>query len=120
MESTFEHQSTTTYQKQVVASTAFGFVLENMDIMFLSFTLSSIISELHISSAAAGWIGTITNFGMLVGGVIFGILADRIGRIKTFSHTIFIFALATAAMYFANNLTLIYVCRFLAGIGAGG
>ncbi|WPC17819.1 MFS transporter [Pediococcus inopinatus] len=120
MESTFEHQSTTTYQKQVVASTASGFVLENMDIMFLSFTLSSIISELHISSTAAGWIGTITNFGMLVGGVIFGILADRIGRIKTFSHTIFIFALATAAMYFANNLTLIYVCRFLAGIGAGG
>jgi len=108
------------YQKKVVASTASGFGLENMDVMFLSFALSSIIAELHLSGTQAGLISTITNIGMLLGGIFFGILADKIGRIKTFSHTIFIFAFATAAMFFAHSLTAIYLCRFIAGIGAGG
>jgi len=88
--------------------------------MFLSFALSSIIAELHLSGTQAGLISTITNIGMLLGGIFFGILADKIGRIKTFSHTIFIFAFATAAMFFAHSLTAIYICRFIAGIGAGG
>ena len=108
------------YQAKVVASTASGFGLENMDVMFLSFALSSIIAELHLSGTQAGLISTITNIGMLLGGIFFGISADKIGRIKTFSHTIFSFAFATAAMFFAHSLTAIYICRFIAGIGAGG
>ena len=107
-------------QKWVMASTAAGFSLENMDIMFLSFALAPIIAELHIPSAAAGWIGSITNLGMLAGGAIFGLVGDRIGRVKTFTYTIFIFAFATAAMFFAHTLPMIYTMRFLAGIGAGG
>lgn len=107
-------------QKWVMASTAAGFSLENMDIMFLSFALAPIIAELHISSAAAGWIGSITNLGMLAGGAIFGLVGDRIGRVKTFTYTIFIFAFATAAMFFAHTLPMIYTMRFLVGIGAGG
>lgn len=88
--------------------------------MFLSFALAPIIASLHISSAAAGWIGSITNLGMLAGGAVFGLVGDRIGRVKTFSYTIFIFAFATAAMFFAHSLPMIYLLRFLAGIGAGG
>ncbi|WP_093626791.1 MFS transporter [Limosilactobacillus gorillae] len=110
----------TTNEKWVLASTAAGFSLENMDIMMLSFALAPIITTLHISSAAAGWIGSITNLGMLAGGAVFGLVGDRIGRVKTFSYTIFIFAFATAAMFFAHSLPMIYLLRFLAGIGAGG
>lgn len=122
MQQTSTHlgQSMTKNQKWVMASTAAGFSLKNMDIMFLSFALAPIIAELHISSAAAGWIGSITNLGMLAGGAIFGLVGDRIGRVKTFTYTIFIFAFATAAMFFAHTLPVIYTLRFLAGIGAGG
>lgn len=107
-------------QKQVIASTSAGFALENMDVMFLSFALTSMISSLHISQGQAGFIGTITNLGMLVGGAIFGILGDKIGRVKTFTHTVFIFAFATGLMYLAHSLPVIYLLRFIAGIGAGG
>lgn len=107
-------------QRQTILSTSAGFALENMDIMFLSFALTPIITTLGISSAAGGLISSITNLGMLAGGVIFGLIADRIGRVKTFSHTIFIFAFATAGMYFAHNIWIIYILRFIAGIGAGG
>ncbi|MBA1394735.1 MFS transporter, partial [Lactobacillus sp. XV13L] len=92
----------------------------NMDVMFLSFALSSIAASLHLQGAQAGLISSITNLGMLAGGVLFGLIGDRYGRVKTFSYTIFIFAVATAAMYWAHNITMIYIFRFLAGIGAGG
>lgn len=110
----------TTNQKWTIASTSAGFALENMDVMFLSFALSSIIASLHISGAQAGLIATVTNLGMLAGGILFGLIGDRFGRVKTFTYTVFIFAFATAAMYFADNIQLIYLFRFIAGIGAGG
>ncbi|MFR0586115.1 MFS transporter [Lactobacillus porci] len=112
--------SMTTNQKWVLASMSSGFFLENMDVMFLSFSLSEIIAQMHISSAAGGWIGTFTNLGMFFGGALFGLLGDRIGRVKTFSYTIFLFAIATGLTYFAHNITALYALRFLAGIGAGG
>ena len=110
---------TTRNQRRTIISTSAGFALENMDIMFLSFALAPMITSLKISGAAAGMISSITNLGMLVGGVIFGLIGDRIGRVKTFSHTIFI-AFATAGMFFAKNIWIIYILRFIAGIGAGG
>ncbi len=93
-------QSVATQRKWVLASTSAGFALENMDVMFLSFALSSIAADMHLSGTQAGFIATVTNLGMLVGGLIFGILGDRFGRVKTFSQTVFIFAIATAAMFF--------------------
>lgn len=109
-----------TSQKWVLASMSSGFLLENMDVMFLSFSLSEIIAQMHVSSTAGGWIGTFTNLGMFFGGALFGLLGDRIGRVKTFSYTIFLFAIATGLTYFAHNITALYALRFLAGIGAGG
>lgn len=108
------------YKRRVLGSSMLGLGLEGMDIMFLSFALSSIIAEFGISSAAGGSISSITNIGMLLGGVIFGIMADKHGRIKVFSYTIFIFAFATAALAFAQDITTVYILRFIAGIGAGG
>ncbi len=107
-------------QRKVLISAAAGIGLENMDIMFLSFSMASIIATFGISGTQAGWIGTITNFGMLLGGIVFGLLADKIGRVKVFSYTVIIFSVASALMFFASNIYLVYLFRFIAGIGAGG
>ena len=108
------------YQRKVLVSTAAGIGLENMDIMFLAFSLSSIISSLQVTSAQAGFISTITNLGMLAGGIFFGLLADKIGRVKVFSYTVITFSIASLLMFFASNIYLVYLFRFIAGIGAGG
>lgn len=107
-------------QRKVLISAAAGIGLENMDIMFLSFSMASIIATFGISGTQAGWIGTITNFGMLLGGIVFGMLADKIGRVKVFSYTVIIFSVASALMFFASNIYLVYLFRFIAGVGAGG
>ncbi|HGH7784805.1 TPA: MFS transporter [Streptococcus agalactiae] len=93
---------------------------DDLNIMFLAFSMSTIITDLHLSAAQAGWIGTITNLGMLVGGLIFGLLADRYNKFKVFKWTILIFSIATGLVFFTTNLSYLYIMRFIAGIGVGG
>ncbi len=93
---------------------------DDLNVMFLAFSMSTIISDLSISAAQAGWIGTITNLGMLVGGLLFGLLADRYNKFKIFKLTILIFSVATGLIFFTKSLPYLYIMRFIAGIGVGG
>ncbi|MET3645022.1 MFS transporter [Streptococcus gallinaceus] len=93
---------------------------DDLNVMFLAFSMSTIISDLSISAAQAGWIGTITNLGMLVGGLLFGLLADRYNKFKIFKLTILIFSVATGLIFFTKSLSYLYLMRFIAGIGVGG
>lgn len=97
-----------------------GSGLDDLNVMFLAFSMSSIVTDLSISSTQGGWIATFTNFGMLVGGVSFGVLADRYQKYRVFKWTIMIFSIATALIFFAPNVYYLYLMRFIAGIGVGG
>ncbi|WML26795.1 MFS transporter [Neobacillus sp. OS1-33] len=108
------------YQKKTVVASVAGLTLEGMDIMFLSFAMSMIIAEFHLDMATGGLISSITNLGMLFGGILFGILADKFGRVKVFTYSILLFAIGTALTGMAANIEQVYIFRFIAGIGAGG
>ncbi|GAB6991838.1 MFS transporter [Paenibacillus pini] len=108
------------YRKKTVVASVAGLTLEGMDIMFISFAMTMIISEFKIDLATGGLISSITNVGMLLGGIIFGILADKFGRVKVFTYTIILFAIGTALTGLATSIGQIYLFRFIAGIGAGG
>jgi len=58
--------------------------------------------------------------GWAIGGVIFGRVADRLGRTKTLLLTMLVYALSTAACAFAPNIYVLAVFRFLASLGIGG
>nr|WP_263326414.1 MFS transporter [Neobacillus sp. Marseille-Q6967] len=108
------------YQKKTVVASTAGLTLEGMDIMFISFAMSMIIAEFNIDMATGGLISSITNLGMLFGGILFGILADKFGRVKVFTYTIILFAIGTALTGLATNIEQVYIFRFIAGLGAGG
>lgn len=108
------------YRNKTVVASFTGLTLEGMDIMFISFAMSMIVAEFHIDLTTGGFISSITNIGMLAGGVIFGILADRFGRVRIFTYTILLFAIGTALTGFATSIEQVYVFRFIAGLGAGG
>ncbi|WP_299089928.1 MFS transporter [uncultured Metabacillus sp.] len=108
------------YRKKTVVASVAGLTLEGMDIMFISFAMSMIISEFNIDLATGGLISSITNIGMLIGGVLFGILADKFGRVRIFTYTIILFAIGTALTGLATNIEQVYLYRFIAGLGAGG
>lgn len=109
-----------TNDKSALVTAVLGSGLDDMNVMFLAFSLSSIIADLNLSGAQAGWIGTITNLGMLLGGLFFGVLADRYNKFHVFKVTVLIFSLATGFIYFADSLFLLYLLRFIAGVGVGG
>ncbi|MGG0642536.1 MFS transporter [Sporosarcina gallistercoris] len=108
------------YQKKTVVASVAGLTLEGMDIMFISFAMTMIIADFGIDFATGGLISSVTNIGMLVGGVLFGILADKFGRVRVFTYTILLFALGTALTGLATNIEQVYIYRFIAGLGAGG
>ena len=108
------------YRKKTVVASVAGLTLEGMDIMFISFAMSMIIAEFHIDLTTGGLISSITNIGMLLGGIIFGVLADKFGRVKVFTYTVLLFAIGTALTGLATNIEQVYLFRFIAGLGAGG
>jgi MFS family permease len=109
-----------TNDKRALFASIFASGLDDLNVMFLSFTLGSIITHLGLSGVEGGWISTITNLGMLVGGLIFGVLADRYNKFNVFKLTIIIFSVATGLIFFTENITYLYLMRFIAGIGVGG
>ncbi|WIK67127.1 MFS transporter [Globicatella sanguinis] len=106
--------------KRALVTSIVGSGLDDLNVMFLAFSMSSIVSTLGISQTQGGWIATITNFGMLLGGLVFGVLADRYNKYKVFKWTIIIFSIATGLIFFTNNIYYLYLMRFIAGIGVGG
>lgn len=111
---------TNNYDRRALVTSMIASGLDDVNVMFLAFSLSSIIADLGISGTQAGWIGSITNFGMLLGGLIFGVLADKYNKFTVLKWTVATFAIATGMIFFTSSITSLYALRFLAGIGVGG
>jgi len=58
--------------------------------------------------------------GMLVGGIIWGVLGDRKGRLKIMFGSIFLYSVANIANGMVTSLPAYYVLRFIAGVGLAG
>lgn len=74
-------------------------------------------------AATLQWTGVLTSLllvGWAIGGVVFGWVSDRIGRMRTMLLTMVIYSLGTAACAFAPNMTWLVVFRFIASLGIGG
>ncbi|RLK62985.1 MFS transporter [Atopobacter sp. AH10] len=112
--------SLTKNQIRTVVAAIIASGTDDLNVMFLAFSMSSIIAEFSLKNAQAGMIATITNLGMLLGGVWFGVLADRHNKMTVFKWTLAIFSLATVGIFFAPNIYVLYLLRFIAGIGVGG
>jgi len=110
----------TGYQWKTLWASTVGYAMDGLDMMILAFTMPLIIAYFGINAAQAGSISTITLLGSVIGGIIFGILADKYGRVRVFTWTILIFSVFTGLCAIAPNLETLAVFRFLAGLGLGG
>jgi AAHS family benzoate transporter-like MFS transporter len=75
---------------------------------------------LGITSGQAGDLGSYATFGMLVGALAAGTVADRIGRKKLMIACVALFSLASGLCAVANGVAVFGLGRTLAGIGLGG
>jgi MFS family permease len=95
-------------------------MLDSFDVMLYSLVLASLIVDLHLSKQTAGTLGSITLIAAAIGGLAFGVIADRFGRTRALMASVLIYALFTAACGLAQNLAQLAVFRILLGFGMGG
>lgn len=103
-----------------LAAAQTGYLLDAMDVLFYVFALSSIRAEFSLSNQAAGLISGVTLVASAAGGILAGMLSDRIGRRKTLVYTIVFYSLASAGAATSRNVAELLFWRTLVGIGLGG
>src|SRR2546425_11430826 len=97
-----------------------GWALDGMDFQFYSFVIPSLIAGWHLSKAEAGTLQTTTLLASALGGWLAGLIADRIGRVRTLQITILWFALFTGLCGLAQSYGQLLAARALMGLGFGG
>ncbi|MDR5781152.1 MFS transporter [Caballeronia sp. LZ065] len=97
-----------------------GWVLDAMDVQFFAFVIPTLMTVWGMSKAQAGVIGTSALVASALGGVVAGVLADRIGRVKVLQLAILWFSLFTGLSAFTNGFHQLLITRSLQGIGFGG
>jgi MFS transporter, AAHS family, cis,cis-muconate transporter len=96
-----------------------GLMIDGADMMFLSYSLSSIKKDFGLTSVEAGMLGSVTMAGMAVGGIVGGWAADRFGRVKTVVWTFVLFSIGTAVLGTTNSFWAFASVRFVSALGLG-
>lgn len=92
---------------------------DGADLMFLSYSLSSLRQEFGLSSFEAGSLGSITLAGMAIGGIYGGWASDRFGRVKVLFWATILFSIFTAGLGFTHSYWQFAVVRFISALGLG-
>lgn len=107
-------------QWKTLLAAQLGWMLDAMDVMLYAFALTTIREEFSLSSAEAGALASVTLLTSSVGGILFGVLADRIGRAKALMLSILTYSIFTALTATAHSVAQLILWRSLVGFGLGG
>ncbi len=110
----------TSHQKKALFSASLGWMLDAMDIMLYSMVLAQLMKAFGMSKSTGGLLVSLTLLASAVGGVLFGIVADRIGRVKALMGSILIYSVFTGACGLSTTIWQLALFRVLLGLGMGG
>ncbi|WP_354684249.1 MFS transporter [Cupriavidus necator] len=95
-------------------------VLDGYDLAVVGAALPSIMKEMGVDATKAGFMASSALFGMMIGAIYLGTMAERIGRKLSICICVALFSLFTAAAGLTTDPVTFSVTRFLAGLGIGG
>jgi len=116
----------TGYQWFVLIVCTLGWAFDTFDQQLFNVARQSAVKDLLQSptpeaiNQAAGWATAVMLIGWATGGIIFGMMGDRLGRAKTMILTILFYSVFTGLSAFSISLADFLLYRFLAGLGIGG
>ena len=101
-------------------ASAVGWALDAFDYQVFSFSLTAIAATFALSQAQAGLIATSTLIVSAFGGMLAGVLADQIGRVRTLMVTVAVYSVFTFLSGLSQSYEQLLVFRSLQGLGFGG
>lgn len=115
----FLRESSDVERRALLASTL-GWMLDGMDVTLYAMVIPEMSRELRLSISQAGLIASVTLIASALGGILFGILADRAGRRTALMASIVVYSVFTGACGFSRGVVDLAVFRALLGLGMGG
>ena len=114
------YREITPTQKRSLLAASMGWMLDSMDIMLYALVLAHLMKSLGMTTAMGGLLGSFTLLASAAGGILFGIIADRIGRTKALMASILIYSVFTGACGLSRTILQLAIFRILLGLGMGG
>ena len=97
-----------------------GYLLDAMDVLLYVFAINTLKKEFGLSNSMAGLIGSATLVSSAAGGILFGVMADRLGRTRTLVYTILLYSLGSGGTATAHSFGELIFWRAVVGFGLGG
>src|SRR5437016_2796102 len=106
-------------QRRTLLAAALGWMLDAFDVMLYSLVVAFIMRDLHMTKQSAGLLNTLALLASGIGGVLFGFIADRIGRRRALMLSILTYSVCSFASGLATSVVVLACLRFLLGLGMG-
>src|SRR5215831_18985570 len=100
----FRLSDITSAQRRTLIAAALGWMLDAFDVMLYALVLTHIMRDLGMTKATAGFLGTLTLLASGVGGVLFGFLADQIGRTRALILSILTYSICSFASGLSTSI----------------
>ncbi|HEV8395029.1 MAG TPA: MFS transporter, partial [Vicinamibacterales bacterium] len=94
-------------------------IMDGFDVQAMGYAGPALVADWGIGRPALGPVFAAANFGVLVGSLLFTMLADVIGRRPVIIWATLFFSVMTIATGFAQNIEQLYLLRFISGLGLG-
>jgi MFS family permease len=107
-------------EKKSLFAGGLGWMLDAMDVMLYSLILAELVQHFGMDKPTAGFLNSLTLFASALGGLMFGFIADRIGRTRALMASILVYSLASGACGLSTSIPMLAVFRFVLGLGMGG
>src|SRR3954470_11818175 len=96
-----------------------GYMLDAFDLIVLTLSLSAIGATFHVGTGATGALSTVTLSASAIGGILGGVLADRVGRARTLMLSVAVYSIFTFLSGLASSYAMLMAFRVFQGIGFG-
>src|ERR1700692_1909401 len=108
------------FQIKLLLACAAVLFLDGFDTTSIGFVAPALAKEWGLTKGPFGPVVSAGLFGVMIGALIFGPLADRIGRKNIIIFSTLAFGIGTLVTSFVNDVNTLLAIRFLTGLGLGG
>jgi MFS transporter, PHS family, inorganic phosphate transporter len=108
------------FQLKIMFVSGMGFFTDAYDLFVIGIVVALLKTQWSLSTNQVSWVNSATLLASAVGAIVFGRVADILGRKKIYGYEVLILAFGAIASAFAPNYTFLLVSRVILGIGIGG